>query len=450
MLNSRFLSTVSNFISTHRLLDRSGKCLVALSGGADSVALTLTLRQLGYDTEAAHCNFHLRGDESERDENFCVCFCKEQGIKLHIAHFDTMSYAKLHKVSIEMAARNLRYAYFRNLKTDLRAQAICVAHHKDDSVETVLMNLIRGTGINGLTGIAARNNDIVRPLLCVSRSEIEAALDGVGQAFVTDSTNLVDDVVRNKIRLDIIPLMKKINPSVCDSISKTAERLRDVAKTIDAITEHDAKCVIISDNCGIVKLSIPRLLSSHSPEHLLYSLLRPYKFNPTQVEQIFSAAAYSAGKVFSSKTHRLLIDRDCMIIEPAHGEKQRQFSIPEDGIYLIDDAHKLRVELTDYDPAVTINKSRGFLYADANLIEFPLTVRCVSPGDRFIPFGMRGSKLVSDYMTDIKLSLFDKQRQLVLTDFSGRIVWLVNQRPDNRFRISCNTSKLLVVEYITY
>ena len=199
---------VADFIGKHGLLSREGLHLVALSGGADSVALLLILKDLGYRIEAAHCNFHLRGEESNRDEAFVKKLCQEQNIPLHLIHFDTKEYADLHQVSIEMAARDLRYGYFRQLRKDIGAEKVCVAHHRDDAVETLLMNLMRGSGVHGLTGIRACNGEIVRPLLDVSRQEIETYLHSIGQDYVMDSTNLVDDVVRNKIRLNVLPLLE--------------------------------------------------------------------------------------------------------------------------------------------------------------------------------------------------------------------------------------------------
>ena len=191
---------VADFIAKQGLLRREGLYLVALSGGADSVALLLILKDLGYRIEAAHCNFHLRGEESNRDEEFVKELCKEKAIPLHLIHFDTKEYAALHQVSIEMAARELRYGYFRQLRQDIGAEKVCVAHHRDDTVETLLMNLMRGSGVHGLTGIRANYGEIVRPLLAVSRQEIVDYLHSIGQPYVTDSTNLVDDVLRNKIR----------------------------------------------------------------------------------------------------------------------------------------------------------------------------------------------------------------------------------------------------------
>ena len=213
---------ISDYISKHSLLSRDALHLVALSGGADSVALLRILRDLDYQIEAAHCNFHLRGAESDRDEAFVRQLCDSLGIKLHLIHFDTETYASVHQVSIEMAARELRYGYFRSLCKDIGAETVCVAHHRDDAVETFLMNLLRGSGIHGLTGIRPKNGQIVRPLLCVGRQDILDYLHSIGQDYVTDSTNLESIVLRNKLRLQVLPLLKQLNPKAVENIDKTA------------------------------------------------------------------------------------------------------------------------------------------------------------------------------------------------------------------------------------
>ena len=448
MLSKLFLNKVSRFIETHRLLDKGRKSLVALSGGADSVALALTLRALGYDVEAAHCNFHLRGGESDRDEKFCVEFCKANDIPLHIVHFDTLSFARLHKISIEMAARNLRYSYFNNLLADIGATSVSVAHHRDDSVETVLLNLIRGTGIHGLTGIAPKNGNVVRPLLCVSRQEIEDVLSLAGQSYVTDSTNLVDDVVRNKIRLDILPLMRGINPSVGESIARTAERVGEAARVFDGVMSKAVDEVLVCRGDGTARLSLDALKAAPSPEYVLFSILKGYDFTPSQIEQIHGVAFSEPGRLFVSPSHRLLVDRGCIIVEPAPDSVMHSMKIPEEGLYVYDDNHKFRVERRDAVSVDEIRTSPGSLYADCSDVAFPLTVRPVKAGDRFVPFGMKGSKLVSDYLTDRKMSLFDKQRQLVVTDSAGRILWLVGLRADNRCRVTPSTTSVLAITCI--
>ena len=448
MLNKRFLQKVSKFIASNKLMECNEKYLVALSGGADSVALSLALRELGFDVEAAHCNFHLRGDESDRDELFCRRFCERNGIELHVTHFDTEGFAKLRKISIEMAARHLRYAYFKQLAEDIGASAVCVAHHQDDSVETVLLNLIRGTGIHGLTGIKPKNGNIVRPLLCVTRNEIETVLAEAGQDFVTDSTNLVDDVVRNKIRLDILPLMKEINPSVSDSIAKTASRIADVADALDDVVGGVASVLVEEKAKGAVVIHTDRLMTGPAPEYVLFRLLKGYSFVPSQIEQIYASVSTGPGRVFVSSTHRLLIDRDCIVVEPLTESGRRPMLVPECGVYVYDDSMKLRFERVERDSGFKVSADKCFCFADASVVKFPLTVRTVEVGDRFVPFGMKGSKLVSDYLTDRKFNLFDKQRQLVVADAHGRIVWLVNQRPDERYRITDTTDTVLKITCI--
>lgn len=450
MLSKSFLRKISSFISDCRLLEKGDKCLVALSGGADSVALALVLRQLGYQVEAAHCNFHLRGDESDRDEKFCAGFCNSNGVKLHIAHFDTVSFARLRKISIEMAARDLRYSYFSQLKEHTGSAAVCVAHHQDDSVETVLMNLIRGTGIHGLTGISARNGDIVRPLLCVSRCDIETELGRAGQDFVTDSTNLIDDVVRNKIRLDILPLMRKINPSVSVSIAKTAERVGEAARVFDTVIKDTACRAVARDGKGTVRISSDVLRKSPSAEYALFHILKDFSFNPSQIEQISRTFEAEPGRVFCSSSHRLLVDRDFMIIEPLIDDRLCRIVIPEEGVYVCGNSVRFKVERTGRTVGTEDMKARDCLYADSSKVCFPLVVRNVVAGDRFVPFGMRGSKLVSDYLTDRKVSLFDKQRQLVVEDAVGHIIWLVNQRSDERYRITDKTEAILKITCLDF
>ena len=219
---------VRQFIEHQELLQKGDRILVALSGGADSVALLRVLLQLGYTCEAAHCNFHLRGEESNRDETFVRNLCQQLNIQLHVQHFDTTSYAKANGISIEMAARNLRYNWFEELRQETGCQWIAVAHHQDDSIETFLLNLIRGTGIKGLRGIQPKNGYVVRPLLCVNREEILDYLQHLGQPFVNDSTNQQHDYTRNKIRLDLLPLLETINPSIRESLLQTANHLNEV------------------------------------------------------------------------------------------------------------------------------------------------------------------------------------------------------------------------------
>ncbi len=438
---------VGQYIAEKRLLDGASGVLVALSGGADSVALLCVLLELGYRVEAAHCNFHLRGDEADRDEAFCKDLCRKKNVPLHIAHFDTYAYAELHKVSIEMAARDLRYSYFAQLLGDLSLGAVCVAHHKDDSVETFLLNLLRGTGIDGLKGISPKNGDIVRPLLCAGREEIIAYLDSMGQDFVVDSTNLEDDVQRNKVRLNVIPLLKQINPAACRNIAKASERVSDMIPVIDAAMS-EAKGRVCSEADGVVAIDIAKLQSEISPETVLWNILNDKGFSPSQVERIASAHDARTGSEWMSATHSLTVDRGFMLVVPLSQQTQKNFRVPETGTYIYNETVKFCFSQTTVDEGFTVSRDADCVCLDAADIRFPLTVRPVRNGDSFVPFGMRGRKLLSDFLTDRKISLVEKRRQLVVADSDDRILWVVGLRPDNRFRITETTRRALVIRAV--
>ena len=454
---STFVNQVRHFAHHHQLFTPRGKYIIALSGGADSVSLLLVLKHLesefGITLEAAHCNFHLRGDESLRDEEFCKQLCRRLHVPLHLVHFDTHAYADLHHVSIEMAARDLRYTYFEQLRRDIRAQDICVAHHRDDSVETLLLNLVRGTGLRGLRGIQPRNAHIIRPLLSHSRQQIEQYLDALGESYVTDSTNLHNDVKRNKIRLNIIPLLRELNPSVSQSIFETSLRVTEALKIFDDAIQHAIADVttpqtqnskLKTQNSPLI-ISVPRLKQQPSPEYTLHEILSPRGFTSAQIEQIYTSLDTNpTGKIITSCTHELAFDRSTLILQSKTPTPLvRPMHIPETGTYVLSDNMKLKVETEECGDRYEPSRTADCASLDASDIKFPLTLRHIQPGDRFVPFGMTGTKLVSDYLTDRKKNIFEKRAQLVLTDAQQRILWLVGERTDNRFRITPNTQQAL-------
>lgn len=421
------LSKVKDYIKQHNLLNSNDLYIVALSGGADSVALLLFLDEMGYQVHAAHCNFHLRGAESDRDEAFCESLCLQKNIPFHRIHFDTLTYAETHHVSVEMAARELRYGYFEQLRKDIGASGICVAHHRDDSVETVLMNLIRGTGLRGLTGIQPRNGVVLRPLLCVSRQEIEQYLQAKGQSYVTDSTNLETEVQRNVVRLKVLPLLETINPAVANNIQRTAENLTEAQSVLDVAIENIRNAKI---------LEYRELDRFGSREYILYEWAKQYGFNGSQVKELLTA---ETGSVFSSSMgYDLLVDRDSYLVEPKL-KPYIEVRIPEEGTYILDEITKIKVRKC---PAY-VSKNPSVATLDAQKVAFPLTVRRVEEGDRMQPYGMRGTKLLSDLMTDCKLSLFDKRRQLVVVDAQGVVIWAVGLRVSQQVAVTDHTSEVL-------
>ena len=403
---------VERYINKHNLLNTNELYIVALSGGADSVALLLLLKNAHFNVHAAHCNFHLRGEESDRDEAFCVELCQRLGVELHRAHFDTREYAELHKVSIEMAARELRYKWFEQLRQDIGAAGICVAHHRDDSAETVLLNLVRGTGLRGLTGIQPRNGYILRPLLCVSRAEIETFLAEKGQKYVTDSTNWEADVQRNVVRLAVLPLLRRLNPAVVENIQRTAENLAEAQQVLNVT-------IAKINSSNILNLSDLEIYGSS--EYLAFEWLKKYGFNGDQVRQILDA---ETGKIISSATgYDVLKDRGRLIVEPAL-QPFKSMRIPEEGTYFLGDNARFSVR----KKPVYVSKEPHIVTLDAAKIQFPLTIRRVEEGDWMQPYGMKGRKLLSDLMTDLKMTVFEKRRQLVVVDNQGVVVWAVGLR----------------------
>lgn len=509
----RIVDRVSTFALHHNLVEYGGCYLVALSGGADSVALLHVMKALESEwhvtLHAAHCNFHLRGEESERDELFCCDLCKRLGVPLHLASFATKEHAELHGQSIEMAARELRYGYFCDLCRDIDAKGVCVAHHSDDSVETVLLNLVRGTGIRGLRGIqpkniyvkpsrggAAAGNDIIdsherlsdiggvdrgvcviRPMLCLDRKEIETFLNALGEHYVTDSTNLVNDVKRNKIRLDVLPLLETLNPSVRRSIMHTSLRLTEAMKVFDHAMDKSVRKVtgmdirsLRRDSTGQMLIDIARLRQQPSPEYTLFEILALRGFSPLQIEQIAVSLGLSqshdtesrqdythasthacVGRTWMSASHELAVDRTKMIVRQRAEVRQRPLVVPETGRYVFDYRHTLVFSLVQRSEHPSFVPSREIMRVtvDGDKARFPFKVRPVMQGDRFVPFGMKGSKLIMDYLTDKKKNVFEKLDQLVVLDAEDRVVWLVGERVDNRVRIDEDTALVLVIECLS-
>ena len=423
-----FKRDVEKFIDQKSLFERCDKVLVALSGGADSVALLRVLDALGYQCECAHCNFHLRGEESNRDEAFVQQLCQKFDIPLHVTHFDTTDYAHTKRISIEMAARELRYQWFETLRQSIGASVIAVAHHRDDSVETFLLNLIRGTGINGLKGIAPKNGYVVRPLLQESRENILDYLQHLNQEYVTDSTNLQDEYMRNKIRLNLLPLMKELNPSVSESIAATTERLADAALIYNKEREMAIQRVMKGEKV----ISISALLDETAPSSLLFELLHPYGFNPSQIKDIYQSLFGQSGRRFHSSQWEVLRDRDSLILHSFSGEETDH--VPP----------TLTYETVDITPEFIILRDKHIACLDADKVTLPLTVRKWKVGDKFTPLGMKGKKNVSDYLTARKFTLFQKGHQYVACQ-GDKIVCLIGERIDNAYRIDADSKRALIV-----
>ena len=438
-----FVNRISKFISSNALLEDGAHVIAGVSGGADSTALLLVLLRLGYKCIAVHCNFHLRGAESDRDQKFVEDLCRNLGVELVICNYDTASYAKQKGISIEMAARELRYADFERIMQERGASAVCIAHHRDDSVETLLLNLIRGTGLRGLTGIKPKNGHIIRPLLCVSRQEIEEYLKDTGQPYITDSTNLETDYTRNKIRLELLPLMRRINPSADSSIESTALHLQQAYAFYNQAIEQAMNNVVRKDGENL-SINIHKLSQAPSVQGLLFEILSPLGFNDAQITDIATSLDSQPGIRFCSTTHLVIKDRDCFTVSPITNADFTPITAniePGATVHLPDGR---TITITSAPVGTTISKDPSVSTFDADLIQEPLEIRCWQEGDWFIPFGMKGRKLVSDYLTDCKVSQTEREQQLVVT--SGLdIIWIVGLRTDNRYRVTDQTRNQLIL-----
>jgi len=410
---------VRKYIQTNQIFSQDGLILVGVSGGADSVALLLILKSLGYQVQALHCNFHLRQEESDRDERFVSELCRKNNIPLLIKHFNTKEYAARNNVSIEMAARDLRYNWFYDVLTDNNAQSIAVAHHRNDQAETLLLNLIRGTGIRGLAGMYPIRNQIARPLLCITRDEILAYLNEIKQDFVTDSTNLEREATRNKVRLDILPQMAEINPSIVNTLSETCSILMSSLPFYEKKVEEELNRVKHNDT----EVSIPQLQECENTDVLIYEWLKDKGFTTSQLREIAESLESTSGKIWESKAYRLLKDRDRLILQ----EKKEKVSGPQIIQEQVD-------SITETGPDLA--------YFDSDKIVAPITYRTAKKGDWFIPFGMEGKKLISDYLTDIKATRFEKENQL-LALCGEDIIWVVGHRSDNRYRVDKDTQHII-------
>jgi len=432
-----------NYIKKEKLLDFDNKIIVGFSGGADSVALLHILNRLDYNCIAAHCNFHLRGEESNRDEQFAEQFASSLNIPFLKQDFDTRTFAKERGISIEMAARDLRYQWFAELRESQNADAIAVAHHNDDSIETLLLNLIRGTGIKGLTGIQPRNGFIIRPLLCVSKKEILQYIQTKNLPFVNDSSNNQEDIIRNKLRLQLIPLLKTINPSVRDSILQTIDNLNETAKVYDSEIEKAIQIVFNKEKGSI---SIPLLKTFPSPESILFELLKNYGFGKEVIREIYNAIDSQAGKLFYAPEYYIVKDRNEFLLSATKSDNGEDFYIPEDKTYL-EFPLKMEIKLQTNDSDTDIERSKNLACLDYDKLQFPLRLKRWETGEKFMPSGMKNFQKISDYFSNNKFSKIQKAETWILTS-GNDVVWVVNHRIDERYKANFYTKTRYIIKLL--
>jgi len=437
------IKLIKSYIDHHHLLKPESKIIAGLSGGADSVALLYILHKLGYNCFVAHCNFHLRGEESDRDEQFAAGFAASLSLPFFKRDFNTRNIAKEQGVSIEMAARDLRYQWFSELKENQQADAIAVAHHRDDSIETLLLNLIRGTGIKGLSGIKPQSGCIIRPLLCVSKKEILHYVETEKLPFITDSSNEQTEWIRNKIRLQVIPLLETINPAVREAIIQTMDNLKEAEKIYQ--TEID-KAVQVVFNQDKGRISIPLLKTFPSPESILFELLKTYGFGKEVVRDILFAMNSQSGKIFYAPDYYVVKDRDEFLLSPRVREENKEYYIQADET-CIEFPIRLKITLRMNNTTGEIDKNANTACLDLDKLQFPLTIRRWKTGDKFIPVGMKNFKKLSDFFTNQKFSKIQKEKTWILIS-GNEIVWVVNYRIDERFKAKNDTKNRYILKLL--
>lgn len=432
------------FISENNLFCKTDRILIAISGGLDSVVLATLMKNSKYDVTLAHCNFHLREEESNRDEEFVRNWAKENNIKLFVKEFDTYQYMKNNKLSLEMAARDLRYEWFNSLMQEHDFTYLATAHHLDDSIETFFINLLRGTGIAGLHGIQVKNDKIVRPLLFATREEITEYAKKNNISHVEDSTNAETKFTRNKIRHNLFPILKEINPNFEIALKKDIEYLKDTEIIFRKEIEKAKQEIIETDN-ELIKLNISKLKALNPIKIYLYEIISEYGFNETNTIDILSCLDETSGKQFFSKTHRLIKDREYIFINKIKDNSTNEFFLINQEQGSLIHPLKMQIEILKDLKFVNISKEKNIAMLDADLVKFPLILRKWRQGDSFVPFGMRKEKKLSDYFTANKYSLLDKENQWILCS-EEKIIWLIGERIDDRFRISNATKNILKIE----
>lgn len=436
---SKMLGKVRKFIDENQLLHLNDRpVIVGVSGGTDSVVLLDILQKLGYKCIIAHCNFHLRKEESDRDELFVRSLAEIIKIPIYTIDFETNEYATANNISIEMAARELRYSWFENLCRENDAQAIAVGHHLDDNIETMLLNLARGTGLKGLTGMPVRNSNVVRPLLDTSRNEIKQYLIENNLKYVEDGSNSSTDYVRNKIRHRLIPLMEEINPAFRQTMKQTQENLQDTYHIFQTEINR-IKSEIVSSPNNRTEININMIKQYAEKETILYEMLKEYHFHPDQIRQITESLNTTTGKMFFSPTHALLRDRESLIIQLLDNITIK--TVTENGEERIT---QLLMRTFDKDNDFEYSKNQHVIHLDADKITLPLTQRKWQAADYFYPLGMKNKKKLSDFLIDEKIDRFEKENVQVLIS-GDQIVWVIGLRMDERFKVMAETRRIMEI-----
>jgi tRNA(Ile)-lysidine synthase len=433
----------SKYIKEQNLCTKSDKILLGISGGIDSVCLFHLFRQEGYQFSVAHCNFQLRGDESDNDELFVKSLAEKHSIPYFSTRFNTEAIAKSEGISIQMAARDLRYDWFREIQSKYKYDHISIAHNSDDIIETFLINLSRGSGIKGFTGIKPKSGNIIRPLLFASRKNIESYISRNGFGYREDSSNASLKYSRNIIRHEVVHLFESINPRFRETMIENINRLNQVENIYSSVVKQNLS--LISEEKNQIKyVNIKKLTQLESTLTYLHELLNPIGFSSTQINDIYKSLNGPSGKKFNSPTHRLIKDRKELIIEEIKSKNLNNYIINSSDEF-IENPLLLKITKIENNEQFKLDKNKNIGFFNSEILEFPLTIRKWQNGDYFIPLGMENLKKLSDFFIDNKFSISDKENTWIL-ESAGKIVWIIGHRIDNRFKITNKTTSILKIE----
>lgn len=437
------LKNFKDFIQQHALLAAEDKILLAVSGGKDSVLMVHLFKECGFQFGIAHCNFNLRADESQRDESFVRLLAATLDLPFHVTHFNTKDYADRQKVSTQMAARALRYDWFEQVRAEHGYAAIALGQHQDDAMETVLLNLTRGTGIAGMHGILPKRNKLIRPLLFLSRKEIDELIVSENISYVEDSSNLTTNYARNKIRMQVVPHLREINPNVAQTFGQNIRRFADTELVLQNVVAGLRNELLVLQHQNI-HIPIAKVLSLNPAHLLLFELLRPYGFTESVTAELIQALEKrQSGTSFYSSGYRIIIDREVLILREdkqearphvlVHGNEQ-QIPIGQQHILL------------SYSSVPYFEREPTMAFVDEDLLIYPLIIRYRQEGDKFMPIGMKTFKKLSDFFIDEKVPLSSKEQVPILVNGNGDIVWIVGYRQDNRYKITALSKKVAIFQ----
>lgn len=431
------------FINKHTLFTTKKKVLAAVSGGKDSVLLAQLLKSSGFDFAIAHCNFQLRGDEAKRDQDFTSNLAQRLQVPFFLTHFNTLDFAAENKISIQMAARQLRYQWFEKICLVQDYDVIALAHHQNDSVETVLLNLTRGTGIAGMHGILPKNGKLVRPMLFLSKENIDQICAEEKLDFVEDSSNASIKYARNKIRLEVVPKLKELNPNLEKTFDKNLERFRELEQLLEITLQQLRDAVFIRQKLE-TRIEISEIKKLNPQKLLLFGLLREFNFTEQVVNDLLLSLEKHSGKIFESVSHQLILDRTEIIIHPKKTLVKEALLVEENQNEM--QFQNFRLKLLHDESGLIIKNNPLATSVSAEKLVFPLTIRTWQNGDYFFPLGMQNRQKLSDFFVHQKVPLHQKNDIPVLVNGNQEIIWIAGFRLDERYKVQKDTKKVVIFE----